>query len=118
MKNKKHTFLGILLLQVFILTSTTNVFAFSEPVLDLDSRKGEFFQADHNRQAVLIEESIAEISFQNSSEFETDFSPFYPEYLAQSFSNNLYSESSDHFDFQTDFRNILKTQIYPFHSFW
>ncbi|MDR5591434.1 hypothetical protein [Christiangramia sp. SM2212] len=118
MKIKKHTFLGLLLLQLFLLSSTTSVFAFSEPALDLDSRKGEYFKAEHNKQALLIEENLAEVIFQNLPELENDFFQLYPGERFLNISSNDLSGSLFYEGFQPDHRSILKSRIFPFHTFW
>ncbi|MCB7481833.1 hypothetical protein [Christiangramia sediminis] len=118
MKNRKSFLLNIFLLQVLLLASATNAFAYSETTLDFDSRKGEFFKADQNKKAIHFEESISEAYFQTSSENENNYFHSYSNLEVGYDFIGKYSENRLSSEFQPNGRHILKTQIYPFHSFW
>lgn len=118
MKNRKPFLLSLFLLQVLLLTSATNAFAYSESTLDFDSRKGEFFKAEQNRKAVLFEESFVETYFQTSSENENNFFHSFFHLESGYGITKKYSENRLTSEFQPNARHILKTQVFPFHTFW
>lgn len=118
MKNQKPFILSLLLLQVFLLSAANDSFTFSNASLDLGSRQGEFFRTDQNKKAILFEEIASKNDFQTSSENEDD-----PYFYRLSFSllidlSGHYSELNKISDFEPNRKNILKTQIFPFHFFW
>jgi len=117
-KIKKSSFFSLFLLQVIFLTSATNAFAFTKVTPDLDSRQGEFLRTEQNTKAVIFEETVAEANYRSSQEKENDF---FPQYLYLSFNEletKVFSEEKVDLTFQPNKRNLLKTQIFPFHFFW
>jgi len=117
-KTKKHFFLSLLLLQVFMMTSPAEAFTFSTKPLDFGSRQGDYFRADQNRKAFLFEENTSDLNFQNQSEKDNDGVSFYSNL---NFSHH-FPGIAGHKTFVSGYipnrRTILKTQIFPFHFFW
>ncbi|PTX45111.1 hypothetical protein C8P64_1101 [Christiangramia gaetbulicola] len=118
MKIKKSSFFSLFLLQVIFLTSATNAFAFTKVTPDLDSRQGEFLRTEQNTKAVIFEETVAEGNFRSSQENENDFFPQYLDLRFTEFESQVSSEEKVASTFQPNKRNLLKTQIFPFHFFW
>ncbi|QYA24947.1 hypothetical protein G3I01_05285 [Gramella sp. MT6] len=118
MKIKKSSFFSLFLLQVIFLTSATNAFAFTKVTPDLDSRQGEYLRTEQNTKAVIFEESIAEVNFRSSQENENNFFPPHLSFSFTEIQHQVISDEKSSSEFQPNQRNILKTQIFPFHFFW
>ncbi|WP_089666131.1 hypothetical protein [Gramella sp. MAR_2010_147] len=118
MKTRNHFLFGFFLLQVLFLTSATSTFAYPQAPLDLDSRQGEFLKTDLNKKAVIIEERLSEASFQFSAEDETNTFYSFSDLLSATDQLSTYSENKLSSEYKLNIRNLLKTQLFPFHSFW
>lgn len=114
---KNRNFYIITLLLGLILNSTGNkVFAFSAPVVDLDSRNYDYLQADQNQQAVIFFEIISSEHIAS----EENFSGF-SDYVVSAYSSTkeflIPTEKTSIFSF-LDQRQLILQHIYPFHFFW
>lgn len=117
-KNQKPFILSLFLLQVFFLSAANDFNTFSNASLDLDSRQGEFFKADQNKNAILFEEIASKIDFKSSSENEVESHFSRLNFAYVDILTGHSSEENKLSEFEPNRRTILKTQIFPFHFFW
>lgn len=115
--NFKKLFLQLVLVQAFLLATGVKAFSFSEPHFEKHSQKGDFFKVSPNDQAFLFEEndgSFFQNQLENDKNFSSDFSGIY----AGSQSDFRQFQHKKFTSETLNFREILKTQIFPFHFFW
>ncbi len=114
---KNQNFYIITLLLGLLLNSTGNkVFAFSAPVVNLDSRNYDYLQAEQNQQAVFFPEIINSENIISEENF-----PGFSGGLGSSFSSEkklLISAEKNAFFNSFDQRQLILQHIYPFHFFW
>ncbi|GAA4309672.1 hypothetical protein GCM10023164_03080 [Christiangramia aestuarii] len=105
------------MLQVFLWTSA-NAFAHSGPVLDLASVPGEYLVANQNKKAVLFQEFTAGLDLRITSEDENKTSST-NSFLHYAFPTESPIKNEGIFsEFEINGKQLLKTQIFPFHFFW
>jgi hypothetical protein len=114
---KNQNFYIITLLLGLLLNSTGNkVFAFSAPVVNIDSRNYDYLQAEQNQQAVIFYKIITSENIVSEENF-----PGFSGDLGSSFSSEkklLISAEKNAFFNSFDQRQLILQHIYPFHFFW
>lgn len=115
MKNRNFYFIALLF--GLLLNSTGNkAFAYSDPVVNLDSRDYDYLQAEQNQQAVILSKVISSDRLAS----EENFTVFSDDLISAHFAQKAFLISTERkslFSF-LDQRYLILQHIYPFHFFW